>query len=258
MKGLKVLVLTAAVAVTVPLFGAYEGYLKINGIKGESQDSKHPEWIEVMSFSWGVSNRAAATRATAPSCASNQATFTAKGSPAPQLVKAVTMHPQLDGVVIDFNGQSHALQNAMLSSCQTMGDGSVRCSLNFTRCTTHGGGVNNASVLGGGVRVAVGDVNGDNNAQLIVGRTSKPFHLVGLHFSGNQGTIILQGNGDGGFFQQAFQSKQKSGKVSVKTEYMTFTFTEVLVSSYSRGADGNTTLTLNFAKADGPPAGFQQ
>jgi len=30
--------------------------LEIDGIKGESQDSKHPSTIEVDSFSWGVSN----------------------------------------------------------------------------------------------------------------------------------------------------------------------------------------------------------
>ncbi len=266
MKGLKAFVFIAAVALTAPLFGAVDAFLKIDGIKGESQDSKHPGWIEIMSFSWGVSNQGATTAAArtnaAPSCASNEAKFSFKGAAGPQLMKAAVAHQPLQGVVIDFRGQTHVLQNAFVSSCQNnlMGDGSVtNCTLNFARCTTHGGGVNNASVLGGGVRVAAGDVNGDvNNASLIVGRSSKRFHLVGLHFSPNQGTIILQGNGDGGFFQQAFQSKQKSGKVTVKTEYMTFTFTEVLVSSYSRGADGNTTLTLNFASADGPPAGFQQ
>ncbi len=31
-------------------------YLKIDGIDGEAQDSKHTNEIEVLSFSWGVSN----------------------------------------------------------------------------------------------------------------------------------------------------------------------------------------------------------
>src|SRR6266567_4592194 len=34
---------------------ALNAYLKIEGIKGESQDSKHRDEIDVMSFSWGVS-----------------------------------------------------------------------------------------------------------------------------------------------------------------------------------------------------------
>jgi type VI secretion system secreted protein Hcp len=41
-------------------FGASDYYLKIEGIKGESTDSKHKDWIELQSFSWGVSNSSAA------------------------------------------------------------------------------------------------------------------------------------------------------------------------------------------------------
>jgi type VI secretion system secreted protein Hcp len=36
-------------------------YLKIEGIEGESTDSKHKDWIEVMSFSWGASNPVSAS-----------------------------------------------------------------------------------------------------------------------------------------------------------------------------------------------------
>lgn len=264
MKGLKAFVFIAAVALTAPLFGAVDAFLKIDGIKGESQDSKHAGWIEVMSFSWsnqGATTAAARTNA-APSCASNEAKFSFKGAAGPQLMKAAVAHQPLQGVVIDFRGQTHVLQNAFVSSCQNnlMGDGSVtNCTLNFTRCTTHGGGANAASVLGRPAAVAAWSGPGDvNNAQLEIDGNSKRFHLVGLHFAGNQGTIILQGNGDGGFFRQAFQSKKKSGKVTVKTEYVTFTFKELSVTYVQRGSDGRDTFTLNFASADGPPAGFQQ
>jgi type VI secretion system secreted protein Hcp len=34
---------------------AFDAYLNIDGIKGESQDDKHKDWIEVLSFSWGIS-----------------------------------------------------------------------------------------------------------------------------------------------------------------------------------------------------------
>src|SRR6058998_3948725 len=33
---------------------AYDSFLKIEGIKGESLDSKHKDEIEVLSFSWGA------------------------------------------------------------------------------------------------------------------------------------------------------------------------------------------------------------
>lgn len=34
---------------------AFDMFLKIDGIKGESRDEKHRDWIEIESFSWGVS-----------------------------------------------------------------------------------------------------------------------------------------------------------------------------------------------------------
>ncbi|HTS81433.1 MAG TPA: type VI secretion system tube protein Hcp [Myxococcaceae bacterium] len=34
---------------------AVDYFLKIDGVPGESQDDKHKDWIEVLSFSWGTS-----------------------------------------------------------------------------------------------------------------------------------------------------------------------------------------------------------
>src|SRR5215471_11525749 len=34
----------------------FDAFLKIDGIKGESQDDKHKGEIDIMSFSWGLSN----------------------------------------------------------------------------------------------------------------------------------------------------------------------------------------------------------
>jgi type VI secretion system secreted protein Hcp len=33
---------------------AYDAFMKIGDIQGESTDSKHPGWIEIDSFSWGM------------------------------------------------------------------------------------------------------------------------------------------------------------------------------------------------------------
>ena len=35
---------------------AFDAFLKLDGISGESKDSKHKGEIEILSFSWGVSN----------------------------------------------------------------------------------------------------------------------------------------------------------------------------------------------------------
>jgi len=41
---------------------AYDGFLKIEGIPGESLDDKHKDWIEILSYSHGVSQPASAER----------------------------------------------------------------------------------------------------------------------------------------------------------------------------------------------------
>jgi len=43
---------------------AIDVYLQIDGIKGESQDDKHKDWIECTSVAWGVSQPRSATAST--------------------------------------------------------------------------------------------------------------------------------------------------------------------------------------------------
>lgn len=40
-------------------------YLKIDGITGESTDSEHKDWVEILSFNHGMTQRASATAASA-------------------------------------------------------------------------------------------------------------------------------------------------------------------------------------------------
>jgi type VI secretion system secreted protein Hcp len=43
---------------------AIDVYLQIDGIKGESQDDKHKEWIEVTGVHWGIHQPRSATAST--------------------------------------------------------------------------------------------------------------------------------------------------------------------------------------------------
>jgi type VI secretion system secreted protein Hcp len=43
---------------------AIDMFLKLSTVPGESQDEKHKEWIEVLSFSWGASQKSAGERST--------------------------------------------------------------------------------------------------------------------------------------------------------------------------------------------------
>lgn len=55
---------------------AFDAFLKIEGIEGESTDDKHPKWIEVLSFNYGVSQRASGSASTAGGASAERANFT--------------------------------------------------------------------------------------------------------------------------------------------------------------------------------------
>jgi type VI secretion system secreted protein Hcp len=44
---------------------AIDVYLQLDGIKGESQDDKHKDWIECQSVNWGIQQPRSATSSTA-------------------------------------------------------------------------------------------------------------------------------------------------------------------------------------------------
>lgn len=44
---------------------AFDAFMKIEGIPGESTDDKHKEWIEILSYSYGVTQPASASASTA-------------------------------------------------------------------------------------------------------------------------------------------------------------------------------------------------
>ena len=43
---------------------AFDAFIKIDGIPGESTDDKHKDWIEILSFHWGVSQPSSGGRST--------------------------------------------------------------------------------------------------------------------------------------------------------------------------------------------------
>jgi type VI secretion system secreted protein Hcp len=54
---------------------AFDAFLKIDGIPGESTDDKHKDWIEVLSYSWGVSQTASASASTSGGATHERADF---------------------------------------------------------------------------------------------------------------------------------------------------------------------------------------
>ena len=54
---------------------AFDAYLKIDGIPGEALDSKHKDWIEITSYSFGVNQEVSEPASTAGGATAGRATF---------------------------------------------------------------------------------------------------------------------------------------------------------------------------------------
>lgn len=54
---------------------AQDGFLKIEGIDGESTDDKHKDWIEILSYNWGCSQQASASQSTSGGATTQRADF---------------------------------------------------------------------------------------------------------------------------------------------------------------------------------------
>jgi type VI secretion system secreted protein Hcp len=54
---------------------AFDAFLKIEGIPGESNDDKHKEWIEVLSYNFSVSQRSSGTASSAGGASAERANF---------------------------------------------------------------------------------------------------------------------------------------------------------------------------------------
>jgi len=52
---------------------AFDAFLKIDGIPGESTDDKHKDWIEVLSYSHGISQPSGGSRSTGGAATSGRA-----------------------------------------------------------------------------------------------------------------------------------------------------------------------------------------
>jgi type VI secretion system secreted protein Hcp len=87
---------------------AFDAFLKIEGIEGESTDDKHKNHIEVLSFSWGVSQPKSAAPSTAGSLSAERAQFSdfsivkALDKSSPKLALSCASGEHLKSVVMEI------------------------------------------------------------------------------------------------------------------------------------------------------------
>jgi len=111
-------------------------FLRIHGIKGESTDDRHREWIEVLSFSWGCSQQAGAFQAGSGGGSSRRADFA-----------DLTIVKPLDAatpLLFMACAKGEHIQEVVLELCRTGGDG-----LKFMEYKMSDVTVSSAAVSGG-------------------------------------------------------------------------------------------------------------
>src|SRR5688572_5355007 len=134
---------TRAVA-TAPAAASTDYYLKIDGVRGESTQKDHKEWIDVLSYSWGQSNQrsgAGAAAAGPPQGGSGTLTIVKRIDKAsPVLMKRCEGSQTPQDIVVHLPSGArgglteYVLHDATVSSCnQTPSSESI--SLNFTKIT---------------------------------------------------------------------------------------------------------------------------
>ena len=263
MKNLKLVAVLILLVCAAPLVASpINAFVQIPGTTGDSKDAAHAGWFDVIYTMWGSEAQGNASPKGNYICHTRDLKFVtvlysqppAGGTKMWQMCQA---HAPVPFLSIDDHGTHHMLQNVLFRSCKANNFGespnkTEEFTIGFDHCTIHT--VSPAVPLVNAIAFA--------NAQVLVApaATGQSLHLVSLHYLGLTGTVILQSDprGTTTFFHQAFQSKQKTPSVVVKAGGMVWTFTDLLVSGYQKGADGNETFNLTFTKADGPPAGYQK
>jgi len=116
---------------------ATDSFLKIEGIKGESTDDKHKDWMEILSFSWGVSQMASASASTVGGGTSARADFQdlsivkTMDSASPLLFKNCAIGKHITEVLLSLNRSGgnkeqymeYKLTNVVITSVSVGGGG---------------------------------------------------------------------------------------------------------------------------------------
>ncbi len=255
MKSLKIVTLIAVAVCAIPVFAAVDAFLKIEGIKGQSTDPAHRDWIAISGFSWGVENANphAAAAVARQACATHEIKFTVAENSVPLLTQKCQTNERLPEWTLEFQGQRHVLQGAVIRSCQNN-----MFTVHFDRCATHA----TVPVMAASM---VNPTTTQPNAQFFLGTdTPENMNIVGVQMQGPNNVVLKQRGASsrlmracatGVHFKEAKITMRKAG--GGQHEYLVIKMSDVLVSSYQVNGDGTVAVGLKFAKSDGSFAALQ-
>jgi type VI secretion system secreted protein Hcp len=115
---------------------AFDAFMKIDGIEGESTDDKHKGWIEITSFDTGVTQRSSATASSVGGASSERADFRdfifskALDKASPNLSLACAAGTHINNIVVEIcragddpvKFMEYKMTNCIISGVSTSGD----------------------------------------------------------------------------------------------------------------------------------------
>lgn len=93
---------------------AFDAFLKIDGVPGESTDKKHKDWIEILSYGFGVSQSSAGSRSTGGAASSQRVDFTDFS-----IMKAID---KASNKLLDNAAKGAHIKSVVLELCRATGD----------------------------------------------------------------------------------------------------------------------------------------
>jgi len=117
---------------------AFDAFVRINGIAGESTDEKHPDWIEVLDFGIGVKQKVSSTASSAGGASAQRADFRELvikklvDKSTPELALSCADGTHIDKIVLELcragtekvKFMEYRLINCIISQVATSGGGS--------------------------------------------------------------------------------------------------------------------------------------
>jgi type VI secretion system secreted protein Hcp len=104
---------------------AFDAFLKLKDIPGESTDDKHKDWIEILSYSWGVNQQAAQSSAVGGPT-SGKATFSD--------LSVVKLLDKASPKLMLHCASGKAIPEVILEFCKAGGDKQKYLELKLTNC----------------------------------------------------------------------------------------------------------------------------
>ncbi|HEX9161420.1 MAG TPA: type VI secretion system tube protein Hcp [Thermoanaerobaculia bacterium] len=271
--------------VTLPLFAASDIFLKVDGVPGESKAPGHEGWIEISSFSFGVTQPTSVGSATTTGSKTpvHDLSFThVVDKASPILMNAALTGQHFPNVTIDLHGQRYLLKDVVVSSFQQAHSPTASnvvlletVKMHYAQDATHESTItmrkagkgqqeflifkqsNNAMFTGGLAGQATVQsltISGNNSAIIAVcDPTGTNGILIGLRQASvarqkmpELGVVIQGGT------QPAEQKKQKADT----QQFMQYSFKNATITGFTPMAGGCTQVGLNFSSYTGPTTHF--